>query len=297
LLPAINLGVSAALLSAFSWAVTTVLMRSQSTRIDAISLNATRSAISAMFFISAIVVTDRWEAFQQVTLVNFLALFGSLFFGFVLGDTLFFRSTNLIGVSIAFPISMTYPLYVLVIAWLFLGETITLWTVLGTVVVIAGTIVTALATRSSHATPVKDRRKGLLFAIATALCFALSTSVLKIGVQAADVLVVSFIRLSLATAVLFAARGLLRNPLPLRAYGRRAWAVIWLASLIGSGLGTVTYVVAVQQIGAAIAATLATTAPLFAAPISVIFLKERLTAQTIVGMVLCLVGVWLVTVR
>ena len=38
-------------------------------------------------------------------------------------------------------------------------------------------------------------------------------------------------------------------------------------------------------------------ATLFATPLSVALFKERLTARAMLGMALCVVGVWLVTVK
>ena len=46
--------------------------------------------------------------------------------------------------------------------------------------------------------------------------------------------------------------------------------------------------------GAAKAATLSSTAPVFAAPLAVLFLGERLTPQVGVGILLTIAGIWLV---
>ena len=93
------------------------MLRSQSSRIDPISLNAWRSVVAALFFIVMLFALDRVPLLVQVPPLAFAALCGSVVFGFVLGDTLFFKSMTLVGVSTALPISMTYPLYVLVIAF------------------------------------------------------------------------------------------------------------------------------------------------------------------------------------
>src|SRR5919197_193331 len=111
-----NLGIIAGLISALCWASTTVMLRSQSARIDPLSMNAYRSIVAAAFFVLSVFLLNKIGAFADVTSTSFLALCGSLIFGFVLGDTLFFRAMELVGVSTALPISMTYPLYVLVIA-------------------------------------------------------------------------------------------------------------------------------------------------------------------------------------
>ena len=292
-----SVGEWAALASALSWACTTVMLRSVSARMDPLSLNTMRSVTAALFFVVVIVAGNRTGDFAQVSSFSFLALCGSLLCGYVIGDTLFFKSMQLVGVSTALPLSMTYPLYVLAIAWAFLGETITILTVLGTIVVIAGTITIASGARSMAVNQNGDRRLGVVLAVLSSLCFAASTSILKGGVQNVAVVVAGTIRLSLTAVLLLVWRSTMMQGPPFRAYGPRALLVIAVAAIIGSGIGTMTYLTAVQQAGAALASTLATTAPLFATPLSAIFLKERLTRRNVAGMLLCVTGVWLVVVR
>lgn len=292
-----SFGELAALASALSWACTTVMLRSVSARMDPLSLNTLRSVTAALFFVVVVVVGNRVGDFAQVSTFAFLALCGSLLFGYVVGDTLFFRSMQLVGVSTALPLSMTYPLYVLVIAWALLGETITILTVIGTVIVIAGTVTIAGGAQAVEQGKPRDRRLGVILAVASSLCFAASTSILKVGVQDVDVVIAGTIRLSLTAVLLLVWRSSMVQAPPFRAYGKKALLVIAVAAIIGSGIGTVTYLTAVQQAGAALASTLATTAPLFATPLSAIFLKERLTRRNLAGMLLCVTGVWLVVLR
>jgi drug/metabolite transporter, DME family len=292
-----NIGVLAALASAFLWATTTVMMRSQSSRVDPISLNAWRSVTSAIFFVVTLLVLGRVPQLMQVPGPSLLALCGSVMFGFLLGDTLFFKAMTMVGVSTALPISMTYPLYVLVIAVTFLGETITWLTVFGTLLTIAGTVSVAVGAPSEQSRSPRDRNIGILLALCSSWCFAASTSILKLGVEDVDVIAAGVIRLSLTSLILLFARAFFVRAEPFIAYGARSLSIMSLASLVGSGLGTITYLVAVQQAGAAISSALATTAPLFATPLSVIFLRERLTRRNVLGMVLCMAGVWLVIPR
>ena len=54
-----NIGEWAALGSALCWAVSTLMIRSQSSRIDAISMNAWRCIVSAIFFL--VVLFAEWN--------------------------------------------------------------------------------------------------------------------------------------------------------------------------------------------------------------------------------------------
>lgn len=291
------LGELAALSSALCWAFGTVMLRSQAARIDSISLNTLRTVVGAFFLICIAAAANKFDAFSRISPISFLALLGSLLLSFAIGDTLFCRSMELIGVSRAFPISVTNPLYVLVIAWLFLGEHITALTVLGTLLAVMGTILVASSRSLTRTTSDGERRLGVALAVTSALCFAMSTSILKIGVQDVDVVAAGVIRLWLSAVLMLLWRSFLMNARPFRAYGLRALCIIAIASVVGTGIGSLSYMTGVQQAGAAVTASIATTSPLFATPISVLFLGERLTPRNVLGMVLCLVGVWLVIPR
>jgi uncharacterized membrane protein len=80
----------------------------------------------------------------------------------------------------------------------------------------------------------------------------------------------------------------------LRGLDRRSWAVILVASLVGTGLGTLFFIMAIQMAGAGRTAILTSTAPLMAIPFSVLWLRERPTRWTLVGTVLTTAGIALV---
>jgi DME family drug/metabolite transporter len=58
--------------------------------------------------------------------------------GLGLGDTLYMNSLEILGVARAVPITCTYPLFSLVWAFLFAGETITPEVVLGAAAIVFG---------------------------------------------------------------------------------------------------------------------------------------------------------------
>ena len=60
------------------------------------------------------------------------------------------------------------------------------------------------------------------------------------------------------------------------------------------GIGSILYVNAVFFTGAAVTSVIASTAPLFALPFTIVFLKERVTLLILLGTILTISGVWLV---
>ena len=60
------------------------------------------------------------------------------------------------------------------------------------------------------------------------------------------------------------------------------------------GLGSLLYVTTIKFVGAAVTSVIGSLSPLFALPISIIFLKESITRVALIGVAVTIVGVILV---
>jgi drug/metabolite transporter (DMT)-like permease len=81
------------------------------------------------------------------------------------------------------------------------------------------------------------------------------------------------------------------NSLKPREYGWRSIGIVGSAGVLGIGIGSLLFLFAIQVTGAAKTAALSSTSPLFAVPLSAVFLHERLTIPVVLGTILCVVGV------
>jgi drug/metabolite transporter (DMT)-like permease len=72
--------------------------------------------------------------------------------------------------------------------------------------------------------------------------------------------------------------------------------LLWLIALaiFSTGIGSITWILSIEYLGAARAALINTTAPLTGVPLAVILLHERLTRRIALGVALSFVGVWLI---
>ncbi|NHJ04718.1 MAG: EamA family transporter [Candidatus Heimdallarchaeota archaeon] len=70
--------------------------------------------------------------------------------------------------------------------------------------------------------------------------------------------------------------------------------LVLLAGIIGNTAGSLLYVLALQYSTASTTAAITAAAPLIATPLSVIFLKEKITWKLIIGTVLTVTGIWLI---
>ena len=114
-------GILFALAATVLWGTTNVAYKKISDRFDTVTIVSTRLWVSvpiayvfAVVSVGSLIVTVPPESLFPLAL--------SMIIGIFLGDTLYFMSQNRIGVSRAFPISMSYPLIVYAIAAVYLAE-------------------------------------------------------------------------------------------------------------------------------------------------------------------------------
>jgi DME family drug/metabolite transporter len=286
-------GELAAISCAVLWAVSTVLMRSQTGRVPVLALNAIRALWASVVFLSVLAAVGRLGDLLTVPSAALIGLLGSVLIGMALGDTLHIKAMTLIGVSRALPISSTYPILTALLAVIWLDEPVTPRILGGIVLVVGGVYLVAFPRVGSVIERVPASGRGITLALIAACCWAVSTATVKPALSLVDPLVANGVRLPAAMLVLqllsWRSEGL---GSPFR-FGRRAGLMLAVAGLI-SGLSGALWLLGVRDAGAAKAAALSSTAPIFAAPLAALFLGEKLSRQVGLGTLLTVAGIWLV---
>jgi drug/metabolite transporter (DMT)-like permease len=287
-----------ALFSALLWAVASVLLTMGARRIHVVPLNLLRCVVSTTFFWVLLPFYGGLEALAAIPPSAIPWMIVSVLGLLVVGDTLYFRSMDLAGVSWAMPVASINPLWAVLLAALFLGEPLTWSLLVGAALVVAGIIlVSRTAGRSSAGRPVdpQAQRTGLLLALLVSILWAVGQVALKPATHGMHSVVANSVRQPmglLMMLVLALRRGRWRE---LRRLDRRSWAVIVTASLVGTGVGTLFFIMSIQMIGAGRTAVLTSTAPMMAIPFSILWLQERPTRGTVGGTLLTVAGIALVT--
>ena len=299
-------GELAGLAGALVWATTNTVLRGQSARLGAFTTNAWRALFASACFLVIFLLTRRVGDLFAIELRTLVALLASVVIGMAIGDALQFNAMTLIGVSRAMPISGVFPLLTVVLATLFLDEPVTVRTVAGALLVIVGVTLVALPRRAREAPGEEGRRDlagsraerrrhwlGVGLALAAAACWACSTTITRVAIEEIDVITANTIRLpfSALVSLLF---GLGRAKLPPSKFGLRSFAVLFVAGALGTTGGGYLYLTSVKLAGAAKTAILASTAPVFAMPLAMLFLRERPGPRAIVGTLLAIAGIALV---
>lgn len=281
-----------ALSCAFLWAVSSVLIKSQADRMDIVSIGALRTVPAVLIYWITLVALNQVPQLLSLSLQAWLSLVGSALIGLVIGDLLYFASLKTIGLSRGMPLSATYPFFTLAFAAVLLGEPIGWMVVVGAVLISVGAYLLAFPRASVTESVPKVSTRGVAMAVGAAVCWGASTVVVRIGLQDAPVVVANAIRLPVLLLSLVTIALRQGTTSQIRHYRPKSLGIVFATGIIGMGLGTFTFLEAVQRVGAARTSVLTATTPLFGLPFALL-MGERPSVRTLTGMALVILGVWL----
>jgi drug/metabolite transporter (DMT)-like permease len=280
------------------WALTSVLLTSQAGRLRPLLMSAIRSLTASLILVGLLVATHGLVQLKEMTFITGISMAGSGIIGQALGDTLYINALGFLGVTRTFPITNSaYPFLTFLLAVLLLGEEVA-WTLpIGGALIVGGiTWIVLEQRRADAAGDVKiELTRGLAFAICAALAWATATVWLRGQQGNLDAIGAASLRIPAASMAVWLTIAMTRSgERPLRELTGRSIAIVSVAGLLGTGLGSILFIYSVEHIGAAKTAFLTTSAPVFALPMGVLFLSEKLTARVLLGTLVTIAGIWLV---
>ncbi|MFW9836800.1 MAG: DMT family transporter [Candidatus Thorarchaeota archaeon] len=267
----ILIGSMIGLLAAFLWAMATNVYKSQSDEATPLSIAAIKTWLS-FFVMSVLVILPFRPTPFFIPPEAILYLASSVTIGLIIGDLLFLTSQERIGVSYAYPIAATYPIFTYIIAIFVVQEVLLLTRFLGILLAVGGIILISREQSSSEGDISKFDKVGLSFALLAAICWSIGSVLLQIGVTDVEPVDANWVRMIFGAGVIapiyfgYVKRGM---PKP----SRRATKIVLVAAFFGMAWGSLLYTMAVKLIGATVASVVGSVSPLFAQPISILFLK------------------------
>ncbi len=296
LTPEIILGTAVGLLASALWAISVVVYRSQSDEIRPIAISSIKMWVAFAFMSLIVFLPLRPTPFMvPIDAIFYLAI--SVTLGAVAGDTLYLMAQERIGVSYAFPIAMSFPILTYFLAMVFVAEPFIPSRFVGTIVTVAGIIIISRE-QDKNSTKEEGSWKdliGISLALLTMVLFASGTVILQIGATGIDPIDANYVRVIFGSIEFLPIFFLAKHsgmPMPTR----RVTKIIAFAGLFGMAIGSLLYVWMVQLLNAALASVVGSTSTLFAVPVSVLYLKERVSWIAAIGIILTVIGVILAVV-
>jgi drug/metabolite transporter (DMT)-like permease len=282
------IGALCALGSAITWAVISLLVRTVSPPLGSVAVSILRSLIGGSLLLVWVLTVGGLAPLVAVPPGALALLAVSVVIAIGVGDVAFFESARYLGLAPAMTVTMTYPLIGAVLAAIFLDEPITLAIAAGSLVTLSGL---ALIVFTRPGDRPREGRTGLGLAAATtaSVAWAVSLLLLKPAMGSLDAVTAQAVRLPLAGLVLLA------TPWGWGAatqMGRASRGVFLRVAFLGAVTAgsSVLFVTGVKLADVAVAAVLSSTSPLFAIPLGLVFLGERLTARAVLGTLVTVAG-------
>jgi drug/metabolite transporter (DMT)-like permease len=295
--PGFLMGVVAGLLAAFLFAISVNVYKSQSEGIRPVAVSSIKMWISLPFMIvlELLLIPFRTTPYS-VPLGALLPLSISMVAGAVVGDTAYLISQDRIGIAHAFPIAGAHPIMTYLVALAFLGEPFGIARMSGVILAVIG-IVLITREHGAKTSELETKRSfdplGIGLAFLALIMFSLAAIFAYLGVMSVDPVDANLPRVIVGSAALVPIYGVAKHkgmPTP----SRHATKLSIVAGFLGMSVGSIFYIMSFKYVGAPVGSVLASTSPLFAVPMSLVFLKERVSRLAVVGITATITGVFLV---
>ncbi len=286
----LTLGVLTGVGCGLNWAVTSLLVRTLLGRMTPAGISAVRATGGGAILLAMAFAAGEGPAMLHAPLWVVLSLSLAIVVSMGIGDSIFFRSMEELGVSRALALSLLNPLLTTLTGIALYGEPLTLLRIGAIALVIGGLVLIVVGREGAGGPAGRATRRGLRLVFLAAACWAFAATVIKPALLFLPVLAGTALRIPMASLVLWLGpwtRGTLAA-MRESTTGER-WRLVTICLL--NVLGSVLFTVAIRSGGVAIGNALASTSPLFAIPLEILILRRRPSTRTIAGAVLTVAGI------
>lgn len=299
------MGEAAALGMAASAAGAGTAMTSLAARLPTTALAGLEISFATVAILAALVVSGQAGDVVGAGAVTLLAVAGSGAIDFAVAQPIYTRALRVAGLQRTYGVTIgLFILLTTVGGVVLLGERFTPGLPIGGALILAGTYLIIVTRWRSE--PGADEDGGGSTAVAapprtleryavltvTPVLWTVATLWLASVGDEMGVLPAAALRMAAGTVLLVAfLLTMRRGDLHFAVSRRRDVVTVCLASLGGICLGNLLYVYALIEAGAARTAILTATAPLFAIPFAIVFLREPLTRRVVLGTTLSVTGI------
>lgn len=288
---------------AFSWTATALLSEFGSKRLGNLTLNVLRMALALLFslVLFGVVTGNLLPAGASAEACGWMLLSGIV--GYVIGDFCLFQCYIIIGSRFGQLFMTLAPISAALMAWVTLGQQMTLMSVVAMLVTLVGIGISVLGRGEHHKVSLKLPLNGVLFAIGAAVCQGVGLVLSKIGMDHYEPSTTmpewlipfsaNFYRCVASiigfTLLLYFRDGMgqLRDAM----HDRKGLSIAIATTVFGPFVGVGFSLMAVQYTAAGIASTLMAMTPIIIILPSYWLFHEKITWRAVIGAVISVLGV------
>jgi len=312
-----------AIFAVLTFVVSNVLFRKTERDASPVFINFFRTAIGTLTFIVVAVVLGIFTYIFLLPWNLWIITFLSFLFGQVIGDTAYFKAQRELGTTIALAISMTFPLFTVILSLIFLNRAFKYKMILSIVLIGLGIIVIGKSkinaeNKNSQDSKIQPQKlisytsfKSIIYGLIASLGWAIGLVIIDYVTNQIDQILITTGISSIISNVIrfpFALLILLLMVWRENRFGdsnqniysfrkpSQAWLVLFIASIIGTSLGAYLYTEAAHTAGAIVMSLLASASPLFSLPLTYWLNKERITKYGFLGIISTFLGVIVVLI-
>ncbi len=189
-------GIIYALIASAGWALNGVVYKVGLRDVTPFTANFHRTLFATTFLGAVTIATGHMSDLLRIDSVTWVVLFASAIFSFYLGDLLYFSSLKSCPLSLALPISSTYPVYVVLISPVLYGVEFRVQNLLSAILVFLAVYVLFYDSKND------GTGRGILFALSAAVSWAFAILSLDFLTSKLPVDVVAFVRMGIALILL-----------------------------------------------------------------------------------------------
>ncbi|NOY88361.1 MAG: DMT family transporter [FCB group bacterium] len=288
-------GESLSLLTAVVWAFAVILFKKSGEKVHPIGLNLFKDTFGMILFIPTLWFFGE-EIFRPAPFNDYFLLLFSGVLGIGIADTLFFQCLNHLGAGLTAIIDCFYSPFIIGLSILWLGESLTVFQIIGVALIISAILT---ATYRKHAQDITRHNLilGITYGILSMAFMAVGIVMIKPLLDRSPLLWVTEIRLVGGITVLWLLLVFhpARRKIITSIFSRQKWVYTVSGSFVGAYLSLILWLGGMKFTQASTSAALNQTNNIFIFIFAAIFLKEKITWQRTIGIILAVSGTLLVT--
>jgi drug/metabolite transporter (DMT)-like permease len=280
--------------TAVVWSVSVILFKKSGETVSPLGLNLFKNTL-AMLLVPPTMMVFGQSLFRPVPLNDYMLLLLSGVLGIGIADTLFFMSLNLLGAARSAIVDCLYSPIIILLSIFWLGERLTAVQAVGALAIVSA----VLAIGREKGLVQLTRRQlltGIFLGVLSMLAMGVGIVMIKPLLERSPVLWSIEVRLIGAAASLFIVLGVYRNRKSVirSIMESKGWKFMIPGSFLGTYIALMLWIGGMKYALASISSALNQASNIFIFVFAAVFLKENITRYKIIGIVLGVIGVFLV---